>query len=310
MGKQLWEESYRHSQDDVEAYHRLATAMGLVLKFGDVYQKTMASSFMLLPMEQIMSFWSARWADQAFPIFQMGHKYAAALMATSVTVDAEDIRAPFKAFMIDVPSGVLSIEDPESKQLHDIRYVLAHHLKNGDGEMVWSFLALTTGRISVWQHGATIERMLEVPNDEDGRDWSSYSFGMEVDDRDQRVQFLLQRLILNTCLAVTTVGNSRPIGRTSNMSPGELRASAEPIVRVFQVGKPISLDCRMAVHDYLEGRRAGHRLSVQVLVGGHWKRQPYGPKSSLRKVIWREPYWRGPEDAPILVRPHKLGDNE
>ena len=29
------------------------------------------------------------------------------------------------------------------------------------------------------------------------------------------------------------------------------------------------------------------------LVGGHWKNQSYGPESSLRKLIYIMPYWRG-----------------
>lgn len=29
--------------------------------------------------------------------------------------------------------------------------------------------------------------------------------------------------------------------------------------------------------------------------------------SAGRKVIWIEPYWRGPEEAPILARPFKVG---
>lgn len=309
MGKVLWEMSYRHSQEDGVAFDALADAMSEVLKADDPLMATMASSFLYLPMEQIMCFWSARWADQGFPTFQMGHKYASALLSTSVSVEEELIRAPFKAFLIEVPAGLLSSLDPATNTLADIRYVLAHQARNRQNELTWSYVALTTGRVSVWQHGASVARMLEATHIDPGKEWSSYSFGLEVDDRDQRVNFLLQRIILNTCLAVASPENMKAIGKTARMSSGEVRTAPEPLVRTYQVGKPLKLDCRDAVRDYIEGNKPGKKLSVQILVTGHWKRQPHGPKGSLRKTIWREPYWRGPEDAPILTRPHKLGDD-
>ena len=62
----------------------------------------------------------------------------------------------------------------------------------------------------------------------------------------------------------------------------------------------------MQVREYLEGK--SHRSpSVQVLVSGHYKMQPHGTKNSLRKLIWRAPFWRGPDDAPIPIRAHVLG---
>jgi hypothetical protein len=47
-------------------------------------------------------------------------------------------------------------------------------------------------------------------------------------------------------------------------------------------------------------------VTVRTLVAGHWKTQPYGPKSTLRKTIWREPFWRGPLEAPEIKTLHVL----
>lgn len=44
----------------------------------------------------------------------------------------------------------------------------------------------------------------------------------------------------------------------------------------------------------------------QSCVRGHYKRQVIGVGRSGRKVIWIEPYWRGPEGAPLLVRPYEF----
>ena len=40
------------------------------------------------------------------------------------------------------------------------------------------------------------------------------------------------------------------------------------------------------------------------------KRQVVGIGRTGRKVIWVEPYWRGPEEAPILTRPYHVGPTE
>jgi len=42
----------------------------------------------------------------------------------------------------------------------------------------------------------------------------------------------------------------------------------------------------------------GSPLTVRTLVSGHWKRQVHGEGRSLRKWIFIEPFWRGPETAP------------
>ena len=81
---------------------------------------------------------------------------------------------------------------------------------------------------------------------------------------------------------------------------------AEPAHRVAFVGKPISVNATSAVVAYVAGQKRG-LPSVQSLVRGHYKRQVLGAGRTGRKVIWVEPYWRGPEDAPILARPYRVG---
>ena len=49
--------------------------------------------------------------------------------------------------------------------------------------------------------------------------------------------------------------------------------------------------------------KSGWRLDQAVEVRGHFRWQPHGPKHSKRKMIWIEPYVRGPKDhapKPIL----------
>jgi hypothetical protein len=43
--------------------------------------------------------------------------------------------------------------------------------------------------------------------------------------------------------------------------------------------------------------------SHRWIVRGHWRNQPYGPGSELRKLIWVDAHIKGPEDRPLDVRP-------
>ena len=48
----------------------------------------------------------------------------------------------------------------------------------------------------------------------------------------------------------------------------------------------------------------GHKLTKKVMVSGHWKNQPCGPKRQFRKTIFIEPYWKG-EDFNEDTRPER-----
>lgn len=45
----------------------------------------------------------------------------------------------------------------------------------------------------------------------------------------------------------------------------------------------------------------GRRYTLRWVVRGHWTHQPCGPGRSQRKLIYREPYIKGPDGAPLLT---------
>lgn len=46
------------------------------------------------------------------------------------------------------------------------------------------------------------------------------------------------------------------------------------------------------------------QLNHQIVVSGHWKNQPYGPRESgLRRPQYIRPYIKGPDGAKLIVRP-------
>jgi hypothetical protein len=84
--------------------------------------------------------------------------------------------------------------------------------------------------------------------------------------------------------------------------------AAQDARRGSQVSRSRSTD--VTVVDVRHNRRAstsgtgtGRQLTERRVVNGHWKWQPYGPASSLRRRIFLGEYIRGPVDAPLVVKP-------
>jgi hypothetical protein len=69
----------------------------------------------------------------------------------------------------------------------------------------------------------------------------------------------------------------------------ERRRSLEPGYRIY-LGADVPP---------LGNAREGSSPTVRTLVQGHWRNQVCGPQWQERKLIWIQPFWRGPEFAEI-----------
>lgn len=235
--------------------------------------------------------WAGRWIENACPIIQLsGHRHAAALMSTGMP-SATGLRAPWSSFLIELPIGLFGT----------ITHVLVTCRRDELSEAPeekWSIMAMG---------GSDSLHFLSQPpdklcaDDADGSDVSD-AFLYEVSGLEARSVLLLRRLVVNTCVSMAN-STARQIGKhPSDWTKGPPR-HGPPAFRVFRVGKPIEMDCRPAIQAYLGGTRRDP-LKVQFLVRGHWRHQTHGPGNELRKLIWIQPFWKGPEDAVILRRTH------
>ncbi len=85
------------------------------------------------------------------------------------------------------------------------------------------------------------------------------------------------------------------------------RNSPFPLEWNIRLTRDVLVDARAGLRAYCLGT-TGTSPTVQVLVRGHYRRQPCGAGGLERRIIQIEPYWRGPEDGPIGVRSHVLGE--
>lgn len=250
----------------------------------------------------------ARWAVNAFPQVVIGAKHLAALAATKLPSDVLAFaRSPWSAWYVSLPPDVLFVTGAHGapQSLKDL--FVGWTLEKG-----WSIVAWTErGESSLMRLGFTSEQLCEEAVEGETKDGI---FGgqatIDHETLDNRSLMLLGRVAVGIALELSSGQNlarkpQGPAPRWSKRKPG-----APPIKsRIYELRADVKVDCRQAVADFVLGNRKS-APSVQHIVRGHWKLQPCGQARSERKPIWIQPYWRGPDGAPIAVRSHVIAVND
>jgi hypothetical protein len=273
-------------------------------------QAELASQWVRTEDGNLLAFMASHWTHYAFPAVRyQGHKYAAALMSTGIPKDIE-LHAPWPTFLIEVPDRLLSVASSINGEQVEVRYIMAcFHPTRREDEPVQpgcTFVGWCEDGTTVYRIRQTYKELLSEPEELEDMERAAWgAFQQELSKQDDRVLNLLTRLLVNTCVLMTEKKDVKPLGHPASDEVAMARKTREPVCRVYQVGRPVTVDCREEVRQYVHGKRRG-TASLQWLVRGHLRNQPHGPQKSLRKVIWIEPHFKGPEDAPILVRSHDL----
>lgn len=292
-GLRGWKESYGRGLPDPEATSEVLN-----------YWMGVSVEAKRLALAHVLTF-AAAWADDGYRKLVTTHKYAAALMATSLSEDQySDIEMPGRAFLVVVPSGLLRVDG------YDFDRILVD-ARSGHASGDVSLMVLGTGK------GVPAMRIVATPEPSEAA-LAGALFGEMGDARlpdgaparesPSRAMTLARRLVVGLMFSLQHTDNFRALGgRGAKTATGR---DGPPNHRVAFVGREMSVDCRPAIRRYLDGSHKGAPPSVQTLVRGHYKRQVIGVTRTGRKVIWIEPYWRGPEDAPILTRPYRVGKKD
>lgn len=137
------------------------------------------------------------------------------------------------------------------------------------------------------------------------------SFGLERGSDTPAHRDAIRSLIRACCLALTDreqfrkANHHRPTARKSRrQGPPDFEQDR------YLLSTPVTVDVRAHLLEVLSGAKRGGAPTVQFLVRGHARLQAYGPRHSLRKPIWVEPFWKGPEGARVLLRTHKVKEDE
>jgi hypothetical protein len=231
-----------------------------------------------------------RWALCGFPRVVMGHKHAATLMATNTQPSSVGaIAPPWDSLLIDIPAGILTCIHNDAPAVVGVSCF---------SDVALMFLISDSGDV-VGGDVTTSGSLASLGN------CTPYPSGSDADECAARQREMVSRLVFGVCLELTEHRPSAEHRRTGTR-PVKCDPRGEPVTWTYTLTRDVKVDCRQAVRDYVAGTRST-APTVQCLVRGHWKRQACGPKLTERKFIFVEPYWRGPEDAPIASRAHVLG---
>jgi hypothetical protein len=310
-GQSWWEHSYKNATSDKEAMNNYYA-----------YAESVGEPFLPIVTQKpdaLIYYGAARWADQGFPTITMGDRLAAALCGTEVPPEwYGELKAPWEAFVIEIPGGdppLITIFDPEIQKRTRATRVLVQHTVAEDGLEEWWWMLFSEHDQHFWREGTPEQILHSVEFRERETERYRVHGGEAFEEhirQDQRIYHLVSRLVFNSILTLTDPDRVRAVGsshkRYETRSKSGNDRTGTPEQRVFVIGKPIQIDCRSAIRDYLEGRstRDSFKVSTQFLVRGHWRWQPHGPNHSLRRRQWIQPFWKGPEDAVIPIRDHDL----
>src|SRR5574343_362724 len=194
------------------------------------------------------------WASCAFATLEPSARLCASLMATNVSREAvEDLRPPWEAFAVDIPAGLLG-DSPEC-------VIVSPAFPRGFNLHAVCDLGIVQSGIDDLADLAdvradTLELEEGFPN---------------IDDGVRRRIEMISRLVVNLCLEL-----DRAQFRREAQAAGPVKyKNGNPVSHVFKVTRPVVLDIRSDVRNYVCGIR-GSSPVVRTLVRGHWKMQPHG----------------------------------
>lgn len=294
--------SYAHTEDDDEAFYLFKEFLNeYVEKHPEHAEATQMLAVSLdSPHGDPIYLGSAKWCHFGFNKVQYDAKYAASLACTTFSKSVlAQVRLPWPAFLIEVPKGFLPFGDGDELSL-----LLVTEWLQTKAWRVMAFSKKGNQRLQIAEGAA---QLLGIEDEREG-DLVLSTFQAKSEDR---VLSLMSRLIVATCLALTDPTTHKVYQPINKKGPSlgsrfSKRKNSRPEVRIYEMGKPVKIDCRPIVLSYLAGEGTGKALSKQIYVGNYFRWQPYGPRNSLRRWQLIEGHWKGPEDAPIAVRSHVM----
>lgn len=265
-----------------------------------------------------------RWYDGGCPRFRLSHGLTTELSLTDPSgVPMEEVRQPFPTYLVELPRSGSPITWS------------SHHA--GDAEPAYLFVHTIVGAgpigapskapASEWMEMFARHRQPDGPRSLNVCIFSTvkapHSFLARSDvldtpvvtvrpaprasdperapfDDDEGAMTMAWRLAFNIPLYLRhhpsgTIGG----GKTVNHDHG-IRSV------LYEIGAdvPLNRELRDAARAACRGDEKKWSLAKRFIVRGHWKQQAFGPGRVDRKLIFVEPYWKGPAESPLVARAH------
>jgi hypothetical protein len=230
-------------------------------------------------------------------IYRIAPALAERLLETRIDVPADTLRLPFRSLML------VFDDDLSFDAFHEGR-PFGRYRPGGSISSILFDLEAPPHRLlaaSVHTRGRRCNGMLERSmRYGEGTLEAMLSTSWPGADGEPRTAIAptFHRLLLNTLLYI--------ISEDARITPPRRDHGArEPLSRSrreHMVAGEGLMPLRRRTSRHPEGRsaRVVKGRETRQLVSGHWKVQHHGPGRSQRRIIWIEPYWRGPDFADIV----------
>lgn len=273
-----------------------------------------------LPLTALFIYLSARRFGTP-SVFELRQGLAEKLILTDAdSVKPSDVRPPLPGFYVQMPPGALEMWNAQTGW-HKVSFVGVAEGVSHEGPREGRILAsIFWGEPNERSTSPTDDNaqvsFLSLPDDYDGsieqyessiRDdapngprvpfvrWEGSEFSFEDGHR------LLRKFVVNFCLYLSSPNpdiqptGSRQVWREVVEKAESARAAGPHARRQVTIGKNFSLwDVGRQV------RQLERAMSKDdILVRGHFRPQAHGPRWSLRKIIWVEPFVRRPTGADV-----------
>ncbi len=318
---------------NVKEKHFLNAAAAMPLVMAGVMQR---SDFTPTFLNQVGVTDSVRWF-QGYHVWKHGSQtfkispaLAIKLLLTEIQgLTWEDFHLPFPSFVLQVPSDLVTIHDPDTGE-HPLDTIMITESKDREGKAL-SFLFL--GQENANSKGSGDDAVLYINLFSEGRVTLEESLNHTLSKPgkmrgvDEPVTLAGDRSmasfqqVVRFALNVITYINSRPADVVRDKPVGmdkliekSKRLAGKKRERILQKMKelrgptgnsPFVVGSHVVIDKNLErivreGRKGEPRAaaSVATYVRGHWTHQVHGPARSLRRLQWIEPYWRNLDAEP------------
>jgi hypothetical protein len=244
--------------------------------------------------------WCIAWDRCGRNVFDLSPDFVAAMLMTDPSAIVGDVRLPFPAVLVTIPSGFATGNEGG-------HYTKVHVLERsyGDGSRVIVVQA-TDGACclvsSIRTAGLTWD-VVERSFDDDGTPMPGYArVDGEADDTAQRTVARIVFGLLGYMGAVKDAATRREVQRKPKRAP---TAKPPPTVAHWDVGRTIKIDPRLVQAARGGSREVALRIKHRFIVRGHYRNQAHGPGRSERRMQWIAPFWKGPGEGAQIVHTYK-----
>jgi hypothetical protein len=249
------------------------------------------------------------WDFYGMPVFDVSEGLFTKMVLTDATgVDPMRVRTPFPTFAVRIPSGYWSTTNGERVVV--ITQWWVHRFSNADGRPLLK-LSSHQGGINLFVCTKEIDEFTDLKVWEGDISRSKlHALSLDVNSQDEQIHISMKRMLINLCLYISERGRGSLMTHPTKKRRGKKMGKIVPKTKTWLLGKEVKINplLRTEAKSWCEAGAANTtwRVKSRIVVRGHFRDQPYGPKNSLRKTIWIEPHLRGDTEGTQIQHIFKL----